>query len=231
MNNKVLIVDDNEEIQEANKEYLTGKGYVVDTAFNSAEALALLKAKPYDCIVMDVLMPDLNGFDLCAFARDIVSTPVIFLSCMDDEPSRLQGLSTGDDYMVKPYSVKELAMRINNQIMRGNVISREAVPGAALPGVMKSKAAHAIAIGDRKLILSQKEFELLTILMANSNETVSKSELLRRLLIEDSSLAVYVKRVRAKLEAHENLGGIETVFKQGYKYIPGNRARGKEAGE
>lgn len=231
MNYRLLIVDDNVELQEANKEYLTGRGYDVNTAFNSAEAISFLKKRIYDCIVMDVLMPDLDGFSLCAFVRSMVSTPIIFLTCMDDEQSRLQGLSNGDDYMVKPYSVKELAMRINNQIRRGNVLSSRGKPGRAAPGALKAKVNHALAIADRKLILSQKEFDLLTILMANSNKTVSKSDLLRSLLIEGSSLAVYVKRIRLKLASHENLGRIATVFGQGYSYILGCGERGAKAEE
>jgi len=232
MNNRLLIIDDNLEIQEANQEYLTKKGYAVDTAYDGAEALAILREKTYDCIVLDILLPDMDGYAVCKAARKLTDAPVIFLSCMDGEENRIQGLNAGGvDYMTKPYSLKELAARIHAQIRRNEELAHPERKDAAMPsGAMSARNSHALAIGDRKLILSQKEFELLTLLMAKSNETVSKSELLRSTLLEESSLDTYVKRIRGKLAAHDNLGRIETVFGQGYRYSPYDGERVTEAG-
>ena len=101
--NKILLIEDNAEIQEANRDYLTGKGYQVDIAMDGMTAIALLKSKKYDCIVLDVMLPDLDGFAICSAVRgDPEKTPIIFLSCPDSEDSRIKGLlAGGDDYMTK----------------------------------------------------------------------------------------------------------------------------------
>jgi len=101
--NKILLIEDNAEIQEANRDYLTGKGYQVDIAMDGMTAIALLKSKKYDCIVLDVMLPDLDGFAICSAVRgDPEKTPIIFLSCLDSEDSRIKGLlAGGDDYMTK----------------------------------------------------------------------------------------------------------------------------------
>lgn len=113
----LLAVDDEPDILRTNKKYLESRGYRGDTAVCAMEGLERLKQNSYDCILLDVLLPDLNGFELCKAVRTLTSAPILFLSCMDDEEDKIRGLmSGGDDYITKPYSLKELAARIYAQV-------------------------------------------------------------------------------------------------------------------
>ena len=115
----LLAVDDEPDILRTNRKYLESRGYKVDTAICAMDGLELLRQRSYDCILLDVLLPDLNGFALCQAVRNITSAPILFLSCMDDEEDKIRGLMAGgDDYITKPYSLKELAARVYAQVRR-----------------------------------------------------------------------------------------------------------------
>lgn len=117
---RLLAVDDEQDILRTNRRYLEARGYKVDSAACGSEALELLRKQTYDCILLDVLLPDMNGFALCEDVRRLTSAPILFLSCMDDEEDKIKGLMVGgDDYMTKPYSLKELAARVYVQVRRG----------------------------------------------------------------------------------------------------------------
>lgn len=222
--NKILLIDDNLDIQDANAEYLSGKGYQVDLAMNSAQALAHLQSSDYDCVVLDVMLPDLDGFQVCAAARRReTTTPIIFLSCLDGEDSRIRGLMAGgDDYMTKPYSVRELAARIHAQIRRSEVYDGA---GSGVrspqPGVMARHETRTIAIQGIHLVLSRREYDVLALLVDRAGEIVHKAELLSLLDDEEATLFTCVRRIRGKLSIDPALGGIETVFGEGYRYVPG----------
>lgn len=219
--NRLLIIDDNEEIQSANRDYLTRRGYMVDMAMDGATALRLLKNNHYDCVVLDVMLPGLDGFAVCRMARREVETPIIFLSCMDGEDDRVRGLMAGgDDYMTKPYSLKELAARIHAQIRRDKVLytGNGSIESPA-PSVLYDRESHIIAIGGVNLVMSRKECEILNRLTAAQDRLVEKETLLAIVDGEESTLGVYIKRIRKKLEAHGGLGKIEMVYGQGYRYI------------
>lgn len=110
---RLLAVDDETDILRTNRKYLEARGYQVDSAVCASEALELLRKQKYDCILLDVLLPDMNGFELCEAVRAITSAPILFLSCMDDEEDKIRGLMAGgEDYITKPYSLKELAARV-----------------------------------------------------------------------------------------------------------------------
>ena len=115
----VLLIDDNEEILSVNKSYLTGQGFSVTCADNGVYALVMLKENRYDCIVLDILLPDLDGFTICKAARTITDTPILFLSCLEEADDKVEGLMAGgDDYITKPCSLKELTARINVMLRR-----------------------------------------------------------------------------------------------------------------
>ena len=228
--NKILLIDDNLEIQDINHEYLTSKGYQVDVAMDGGTAVALLKTKQYDCIVLDVMLPDLDGYAVCAVARSHggEQTPIIFLSCLGGEDSRIKGLiAGGDDYMTKPYSLKELAARIHAHVRRSKVYdSTDSGVKSPAPSVMVQRENRIVAIGGVHLIMSRAEYEILTRLLENPRKLVSKSELLGLVADEESTLFTCVRRIRLKLATDETLGAIETVFGEGYQYLPpkGGRA-------
>ncbi|MCL2401626.1 MAG: response regulator, partial [Oscillospiraceae bacterium] len=108
----ILIIDDNQEILAANTVYLSGEGFDVETADTGMEAIVCIKSHQYDCIILDVMLPDIDGFSLCKAIRTITDTPVIFLTCKDGQDDKIMGLTIGgNDYMTKPYSLKELTAR------------------------------------------------------------------------------------------------------------------------
>ena len=114
---RILAVDDEPDILLTNRRYLEAQGYQVDTAACASEALEHLKNQNYDAILLDVLLPDRNGFALCEAIRALTSAPILFLSCMDEEEDKIEGLMAGgDDYITKPYSLKELAARVYAQV-------------------------------------------------------------------------------------------------------------------
>ena len=116
---RILAVDDEPDILRTNRRYLEAQGYQVDTAACASEALEHLKNQNYDAILLDVLLPDRNGFALCEAIRALTSAPILFLSCMDEEEDKIEGLMAGgDDYITKPYSLKELAARVYAQVRR-----------------------------------------------------------------------------------------------------------------
>jgi len=227
--NKILLIDDNPEIQAVNQEYLTAKGYQVDLAMDGATAIALLKTKKYDCIVLDVMLPDLDGFTICSIARNNPEkTPIIFLSCLDSEDSRIKGLiAGGDDYMTKPYSIKELTARIYSQVRRNKVYDgTDHMIESPRPNIMFGKENRVVAIRGVNLIMSRAEYEILTRLLTTPGELVGKDELLDLVSGEEATLFTCIKRIRSKLAGDDSLGKIENIFGEGYKYIPGEESGG-----
>lgn len=154
---RLLAVDDEPDIQRTNKKYLESRGYRVDTAACASEALELLHDNSYDCILLDVLLPDLSGFELCAAVRALTSAPILFLSCMDDEGNKVEGLMAGgDDYITKPYSLKELAARVYAQLRRN-----------AMKGFSIDHSQQILTVNGRAILLAQKEFDLFLYLLGN----------------------------------------------------------------
>lgn len=213
---RLLAVDDDHDILRTNKIYLESRGYWVDTAENGAAALALLRENHYDCILLDVLLPDLNGFTLCEAVRPLTNAPLLFLSCMDDEEDKIKGLMAGgDDYITKPYSMKELAARVHAQVRR-----------SVMKGFSIDHQGKGLCVDGRFLPLSQKEFDLFLYLLANPNRILSAQELYEEVWQTGrpdsaNTVAVHIGRLRRKLEECVNSPGmIETLRGEGYLWTP-----------
>lgn len=212
---RLLAVDDEVDILRTNRRYLEAKGYQVDTAVCAAEALELLRKQTYDCILLDVLLPDMNGFALCEAVRAITLAPILFLSCMDDEEDKIRGLMAGgEDYITKPYSLKELAARVYAQVRR-----------SSLKGFSIDHQNQLLRMGSRIIPLAQKEFELFLFLLGNSGRILSAEELYQKVWHTGkpdnaNTVAVHITRLRRKLEEVEpEIGRIETVRGEGYRFI------------
>jgi len=211
----VLLIDDNEEIQTANKEYLTAHGLDVSCADTGIKALALLNEKQFDCIVLDVLLPDLDGFAICKAARTITEAPILFLSCIEETDDKIKGLmSGGDDYMTKPHSLKELNARINAMLRRGSSPKKQ---NGDLYIDRENKIIHALG---KNVILSERELNLFLLLYENPNTFFTKKELLKKIWHDSAEIgvvAVMVLKLRRKLEfAVEVIGRIESEYGTGY---------------
>lgn len=216
---KLLIIDDNEEILSSNNTYLSAQGFHVTCADTGIKALALLNETQFDCIVLDVLLPDLDGFTLCKAARTITDTPIIFLSCLEEADDKVNGLmSGGDDYMSKPYSLKELTARIRTLIRRGE--HKEGLRGDFYID-RDNKIIHAL---EKNALLSEREFRLFLLLYENPKTVFSKEDLLQRIWYGNAEIgvvAVLVLKLRRKIEFAESvLGRIENDYGMGYHLTP-----------
>jgi len=212
----VLLVDDNPEILSANLSYLSEQGFGVTAADTGMKAIALLSEKRFDCIVLDVMLPDIDGFAICKAARTVTDAPIIFLTCMDELDDKVKGLqSGGDDYMTKPYSLKELAVRIYAILRREERIIKRNKGNLHI-----DKQKRMIHTPDKSVFLSHKEFELFMLLFENPGKTFSKEDLLNRLWPESLDVmvvAVYILKLRRKLDfAKPYIGSIENTYGMGY---------------
>ena len=215
----VLLIDDNEEILSVNKSYLNGQGFDVTCADTGINALALLKDNRYDCIVLDILLPDLDGFTICKAARTITDTPILFLSCLEEADDKVKGLMAGgDDYMTKPCSLKELAARINVMLRRKGV--REKSRG----DVNIDRGNRIIHALGKNVLLSELEFNLFMLLYENRGSSFSKEELLGRIWYgnaEMSAVTSLILRLRRKIEfAGDVTGQIVSEYGKGYYLTP-----------
>jgi DNA-binding response OmpR family regulator len=213
----ILIIDDNPEILETNMSHLTDEGFIVTPADTGMKALAHLNENQYDCIVMDIMLPDTDGFALCSAARKVTAAPIIFLSCLDSPDDKVKGLMIGgDDYITKPYSLKELAARIHAHLRRKRSEMRHISFGKCRIDKLK-KMIHT---PEKEVFLSQKEFELFLLLFENPGRMFSKIELLEALWPDGTDIgtvAVHILKLRRKLEfAKEHIGTIDNDYKHGY---------------
>lgn len=213
---EILIIDDNSEILSANTDYLTRQGFAVTCVDTGIKALAVLNEKQYDCIILDVLLPDLDGFTICKAARTITDAPVLFLSCLDESDDKVKGLmSGGDDYMTKPYSLKELTARIRALIRRSE---RKQHFSGDFYIDYENKIIRA---NGKNVLLSEKEFALFLLFYENPQKIISKEEILSKIWrdnAETGAVAVLVLKLRRKIEfAEKEIGRIESNYGTGYR--------------
>ena len=210
---RLLAVDDEPDILRTNRRYLEARGYQVDTAVCAADALKRLGRQGYDCILLDVLLPDMNGYKLCEAVRSLTSAPILFLSCMDDEADKIKGLMAGgDDYITKPYSLKELAARVYAQIRRNS-----------MKGFVIDHQNQLLQIDNRIIPLAQKEFELFLFLLGNSGRILSAAELYQEVWRTGkadaaNTVAVHIRHIREKIEINPREPKyLKVVWGVGYK--------------
>lgn len=216
---KILIVDDEVMIREVIKEYLNNEGFDCEEAENGFQALEMLNNNTYDLMVLDIMMPEMDGFSLLNKVPKDKLIPTIILSARDQEFDKLQGFDLGiDDYLTKPFSPKELIARI--KAIKNRTIKN-------LPTLYNYKtlqinfSAHTIKIDNETINVTPKEFEILTYLIKNKNIAISREQLLSSLwgydfFGDDRTVDTHIKMLRNNLRKYRNL--IETVRGIGYKF-------------
>lgn len=214
---RVLIIDDSPDILIANQKYLSTEGFSVTLADTGAKAVSHLNQGKFDCIVMDVMLPDIDGFALCHATRSITTAPIIFLTCLDTLEDKLKGLMVGgDDYMTKPYNLQELSARIHAMLRRGEINRKT----TSSNGVTIDKENRIISLPEKNVFLSQKEFELFLLLFENPGKIFSREELHQVLWpngTDIGAVAVYILKLRRKLNfADKYIGKIVSEYSQGY---------------
>jgi two-component system response regulator RegX3 len=223
----VLVVEDEESYSEALSYMLRKEGFEVGVAATGTDALAEFERAGADIVLLDVMLPELPGTEVCRRIRQTSNVPVIMVSAKDDEVDKVVGLELGaDDYVTKPYSPRELVARIRAVLRRGTE-SAELVPPTLEAGPVRMDVErHVVTVRGAEVALPLKEFELLEVLLRNAGRVLTRGQLIDRVWGSDyvgdtKTLDVHVKRLRAKLE--ENPGQpvhLLTVRGLGYKLEP-----------
>jgi DNA-binding response OmpR family regulator len=225
----VLIVDDEPLVREILSRYLAREGFVVETAADGRQALQRWLAESPDLVLLDLMLPEVNGLDVFRQARETSDTPVIMLTAKGDEADRLIGLEIGaDDYITKPFSPREVAARVRAVLRRAARNGDE----HETPSIMRygdlcvDARRREVRLADRPVPLTRREFELLVLLAANPGTAFSRAELLERVWDfawagDSSTVTVHVRRLREKLEADPSSPRhLVTVWGVGYRFDP-----------
>lgn len=222
---RILIVDDEPSITEFVSYAMQKEGYQTEIASDGEEALRKIEQQHFDLFILDIMLPGIDGYELCRRIRAKMSTPILFLSARDTELNKVVGLELGaDDYLAKPFGVRELLARTRallrrsqgNEMVSGNEISAG--------GITLNEDTH-VAQGDKGAIdLTPREFELLACLMRNAGKIVSREDLLHdawnwEFITETKTVDTHIKRLRDKIEsAGYDPKLVETVRGYGYRF-------------
>jgi DNA-binding response OmpR family regulator len=222
---KVLVVDDDPGIRDLLSMALADAGFEVATAVNGRKGLEMYLASAPDLVVLDLLMPELDGLELCRQIRKTRATPIVMLTSRDEEMDVLVGLDTGaDDYITKPFSVRELIARIRAALRRVMLDKGGDTPSCRVGKVIVDRERREVWIKEVRVDVTATEFELLWTFVSNVNRAFSRDELIDRVYgdginVTDRTIDTFVKRTRAKLRAIDpEFDEIETVRSIGYRY-------------
>src|SRR5699024_6666321 len=205
----ILVIDDEKEIRDLISIYLKNEGYNVIQASNGEEGLDMLKDNQVHLIVLDIMMPKINGIDMCIKVRETAEMPIIMLSAKSQDMDKIKGLTTGaDDYMTKPFNPLELVARIKSQLRRytrmsGGIVQNEneIEIGEMLINVSK----HEVVVGGREIKLTPREFSILELLSRNRGIVFSAEKIYEKIWKEqafqsDNTVMVHIRKIREKIE-------------------------------
>ncbi|MBD8499873.1 response regulator transcription factor [Paenibacillus arenosi] len=231
---RLLIADDDKEIRELIRTYLQRENYQVDTAADGEEALRLCDHHTYNLILLDLMMPKLDGIEVCRRLRQTMNVPIMMLTAKDQEMDKVIGLSIGaDDYMTKPFSVHELVARIKAQLRRFMVLgsSENRVPSERSEELLRYKGLiidirkYSVKKNGEEVALTAKEFELLKFFASHPEQVFTKTQIFRQVwsseyLEDDNTVMVHIRRLRLKIESDpSHPSWIQTVWGIGYKFV------------
>ncbi len=221
---KILIVDDEAKIREVIREYAVFNKYETDEASDGMEAVSKALGHDYDLIIMDIMMPKLDGFSACKEIKKLKDTPIIMLSARGEEYDKLFGFELGiDDYVVKPFSPKELIARCTAVISRRNKASQNVEKDTVLKcdGLIVDTQARTVIVDGEKVDVTLKEYEILAYLMTNRNIAISRDRMLSDIwgydfFGDDRTIDTHIKNLRGRLGNYRDK--ITTVRGIGYKF-------------
>jgi two-component system, OmpR family, alkaline phosphatase synthesis response regulator PhoP len=222
----ILMVDDKREIRELVSAYLGQEGFRVITAGDGQEALYAARHEQPDLIILDLMMPEMGGYEFMRIYGKEADTPIIILTAKVEESERILGLELGaDDYIIKPFSPRELAARVRAVLRR---VQKQHAAQTVLRAadISLDRETRTVTVGDRRVDLTPSEFDLLAVLMATAGRVYTRSELLDRLQGEayagyERTIDVHVRNLRTKIEQDPGKPRyVETVFGVGYRFAP-----------
>ncbi len=225
---RLLVVDDDSHLREVLRFALVRAGHEVVEAAHGLEALERVAdaASPFDCVLLDILMPELDGLETCRRLRQSSEVPILFLSSRDEELDRILGLELGaDDYITKPFSPREVVTRVKvvlRRVARATAARPEDAPRTLRAGtVALDLETHRCHVGETEVVLTVTEFELLRVLLGAPGRVFTRDDLLDRAFgadhhVADRTIDSHVRRLRAKFAPH-GLEPVETVYGVGYR--------------
>lgn len=220
---KILIIEDDQSIAELERDYLEINNFECDIAARGTTGLEKALAENYDLIIIDIMLPGMDGFEVITELRKKKQTPVIFLSARNGDIDKIRGLGLGaDDYMTKPFSPNELVARVKAHISRHETLTTGMGDIINAGSLIIDKEAHKVTVGGREIAFTAKEYDLLLFLAQNPNRIFSKETLFDKIWGLDaigdvSTVTVHIQRIREKINT-ETEKHIETVWGVGYRF-------------
>ena len=225
---KILIIEDEEAIADLERDYLELSGFTVEVANDGDTGLQKALNEDYDLLILDLMLPGTDGFDICRQVRDVKNTPIVMVSAKKDDIDKIRGLGLGaDDYMTKPFSPSELVARVKAHLARyerliGSVVEQNDV--IEIRGLKIDRTARRVWVNGEERSFTTKEFDLLSFLAGHPNHVYSKEELFREIWDMESigdiaTVTVHIKKIREKIEydtSHPQY--IETIWGVGYRF-------------
>jgi DNA-binding response OmpR family regulator len=221
---RILVVDDDENICRLLKMYLANEGFQILVAYDGSKALEYVEKEKIDLIILDVMMPVMDGWDVCRAVRKISTAPIIMLTARDMLEDKLQGFESGaDDYIVKPFETKELVARVKARLRekQDGEVADDKAP-LSVGNLVVDLGRYQVTLDQKVVDLKPKEIQLLHFLLQHRNTVFSREQLLEKVwgytyYGDTRTVDVHVKRLREKLEKPENAWQIKTVWGVGYK--------------
>ena len=224
---RVLVVEDEDTIRQTLRYNLTREGYAVSEANSGTTALSAARRERPDLILLDLMLPELNGLEVCRVLRQEMTTPILILTAKGTELDKVVGLQVGaDDYVTKPFSLNELMARVNALLRRSEMTQRDRVDPREIEefdGFRIDRAARTVHVSGTELRLAPKEFDLLSLLVINSGRVLSRQTIIHKVwgskfYGDSKTIDVHVRWLREKFESFDRLPfRITTVFGVGYR--------------
>ncbi|MBQ8663095.1 MAG: response regulator transcription factor [Eubacterium sp.] len=225
---KILIIEDEEAIADLEKDYLELSGFEVEIETRGDTGLERAMSQDYDMYILDLMLPGVDGFEICKRIREVKNTPILMVSAKKDDIDKIRGLGLGaDDYITKPFSPSELVARVKAHLARyerlisSNVQENEMIE---IRGIRIDKTARRVWVNDEEKQFTTKEFDLLTFLAQNPNHVYTKEELFSKIWDMESigdiaTVTVHIKKIREKIEFNTAKPQyIETIWGVGYRF-------------
>ncbi|MCM1106046.1 MAG: response regulator transcription factor [Blautia sp.] len=225
---RILIVEDEVTIADLEKDYLELSGFEVEIANDGGTGLERALKEDFDLFILDLMLPEVDGFEICRQIREKKNTPILMVSAKKDDIDKIRGLGLGaDDYVTKPFSPSELVARVKAHLARyerligSNIVENDIVE---IRGIRIDKTARRVWVNGEEKQFTTKEFDLLTFLAENPNHVFTKEELFREIWDMESigdiaTVTVHIKKIREKVEMNTNKPQyIETIWGVGYRF-------------
>lgn len=224
----ILIVEDERNMAELERDYLQVNGLKVDIEETGKKALRKALKIEYDMILLDIMLPDIDGFEVCKKIREKKDIPILFVSAKTDDIDKIRGLGIGaDDYITKPFNPSELVARVKAHLSRyDRLVGKDIRENDVLKvrDLKIDKTARRIFQNGREIVLTSKEFDLLTFLASHPNRVFSKDELFRKIwgmqtVGESATITVHIRKIREKIDQNDGKQNyIETIWGVGYRF-------------